>query len=289
MNTDVQEVEDHRHQQLLVFVRLFLSMQKIRVGLGLQVVAAQDGRSKATEAEIGKQKEWVEKFQVNEKELLADIKNVLQEVPVVDDFMSLKSVSIATAAKIMAHIDIHKAGSISALWRYAGQGVSKYWVSSSGKGKTKVQAPYQGWQFKKNGDDEKTKIFVTPEPKDGWVLENRRDQLVPGFLSPYNTNLKTACYLMAQNLMRANSPYRYLVYDPAKEMYLARGWTVGRSHMAAQRKMIKMVLSHLWTRWRILEDLPIREPYSHAKLGHQTLITSEECGWIGLNEEGVTK
>ena len=31
MDTDIQEevVEDHRHQQLLVFVRLFLSMQKM--------------------------------------------------------------------------------------------------------------------------------------------------------------------------------------------------------------------------------------------------------------------
>ena len=95
--------------------------------------------------------------------------------------------------------------------------------------------------------------------------------------------------LMAQNLMRANSPYRFLVYDPAKEAYLARDWTAGRSHMAAQRKMIKIVLSHLWNRWRVLEGLPIREPYSHAKLGHQALITPEECGWVRLNDEGTTK
>ena len=190
MKTDIQEVEDHRHQQLLVLVRLFLSMQKMRIGL--QVGAVKDGRAKATEEELEKREEWIEKFQANEKELLADIKDALKEIPVVDDFMSLKGVSIATAAKIMAHIDIHKA---------------------------------------------------------------------------------------------ASSPYRYSVYDPAKEAYLARGWATGRSHMAAQRKMIKMVLSHLWTRWRVLEGLPIREPYSHAKSGHKALITPEECGWVGLNDE----
>ena len=289
MNTTT-EAEDHRHQQLLVLVRLFLSMQKMRVGLGLQVGAVKDGRAKATEAEIEKREEWIGKFQENEKELLGDIKDALKEIPVADDFMSLKGVSIATAAKIMAHIDIYKASSISALWRYAGQGVSKYWVAPDSKGKMKVQAPVQGWQFKKNGSgDEKVKVFVTPEPKDNWVLESRRDQLVAGYLSPFNANLKTACYLMAQNLMRAKSPYRYLVYDPEKEAYLARGWTAGRSHMAAQRKMIKMVLSHLWTRWRVLEGLPIREPYSHAKLGHQALITPEACGWVGLNSEKTTK
>lgn len=26
----------------------------------------------------------------------------------------------------------------------------------------------------------------------------------------------------------------------------------------------------------------LREPYSHAKLGHQALITPEECRWAGL-------
>ena len=282
--TEITE-EDHRHQQLLVLVRLFLSMQKMRVGLGLQIGAAKDGRSKATAEEIEVREEWVEKFQKNEKELLKDIKYVLEEIPVADDFMSLKGVSIATSAKIMAHIDIYKASSISALWRYAGQGVSKYWIGPDSNGKMKVQAPLQGWKFKKNGDDEKVKVFVVAEPKAGWVVENRRDQLVSGYLSPFNANLKTACYLMAQNLMRANSPYRFLVYDPAKEAYLARDWTAGRSHMAAQRKMIKIVLSHLWARWRVLEGLPIREPYSHAKLGHQALITPEECGWVGLNDE----
>ena len=83
MNTTT-EAEDHRHQQLLVLVRLFLSMQKMRVGLGLQVGAVQDGRAKATEAEIEKREEWVKKFQENEKELLGDIKYVLEEIPVAE-------------------------------------------------------------------------------------------------------------------------------------------------------------------------------------------------------------
>ncbi len=38
---------------------------------------------------------------------------------------------------------------------------------------------------------------------------------------------------------------------------------------------VKIFLSHVWEQWRILEGLPVRQPYALEKLGHQTYIDWE--------------
>ena len=42
----------------------------------------------------------------------------------------------------------------------------------------------------------------------------------------------------------------------------------GHVHMQAMRKMIKLILSHLWLVWREAEGLPITKPYAYDILGH---------------------
>ena len=42
----------------------------------------------------------------------------------------------------------------------------------------------------------------------------------------------------------------------------------GHIDAMARRYAVKMFLSHLWEQWRILEDLPVRQPYAIGKLGH---------------------
>lgn len=53
----------------------------------------------------------------------------------------------------------------------------------------------------------------------------------------------------------------------------------------ALRKMIKLFLACLWLEWRQAEHLPIRDPYPVDKLGHTKVITSEEMADRPKDEE----
>jgi len=46
----------------------------------------------------------------------------------------------------------------------------------------------------------------------------------------------------------------------------------GHIHNRAGRKMVKLWIAHIWTTWRQLEGLPIRDPYVQTHLGHDGII-----------------
>ena len=84
----------------------------------------------------------------------------------------------------------------------------------------------------------------------------------------YNAKAKRVCYLIATSFLRANSPYRD-EYDEAKAYYAAnREWTPAHIDMASRRKMVKLLLSHMWVVWRHKRGLEVRKPYAMQVLGH---------------------
>jgi hypothetical protein len=100
-----------------------------------------------------------------------------------------------------------------------------------------------------------------------------RDRLVKGQKSVYCLRLKTALYLWAGSVLKANGKYR-IVYDRGRARYAESrpDWTKGHQHAAAMRLMVKMFLSHLWEVWRRVEGLEVEMPYAIAVLGHSTYI-----------------
>jgi hypothetical protein len=112
------------------------------------------------------------------------------------------------------------------------------------------------------------------------VVDGRAERLQAGEKAHYSIRLKTTCYLLGTSFLRLGSPYRE-VYDRAKERYMqARpDWTPLHRHLAAQRVMVKLFLSHLWERWRLLEGLPVRPPYAADYLNHTTMLRPERFGW----------
>jgi Tfp pilus assembly protein FimV len=48
---------------------------------------------------------------------------------------------------------------------------------------------------------------------------------------------------------------------------ISEGKTKGHTHAMATRYMIKEFLADLWTKWRVLEGLPVRSRYAEEKLG----------------------
>lgn len=112
------------------------------------------------------------------------------------------------------------------------------------------------------------------------VIDGQRERPTPGEKLHYNKRLKSTLYLVGSSFLKCNSPYRR-IYDNAKARYTQTkpDWTKLHIHQAAMRKMIKLFLSHLWLRWRTLENLPTRSPYVHEVLEHDTVYEPHEFGW----------
>jgi hypothetical protein len=152
----------------------------------------------------------------------------------------IKGIGPMLAAKVIAMVDIHRADTVSALWRYAGYG----------------------------------------------VVDGERERPTKGERLHYNKRLKIALRQIGVSFMKCDSPYRR-VYDAARDYYDANRpeWTPGHLHNAAMRKMIKVFLSHLWERWRVLEGRPTRALYVQEKLGHNHVYRAADFGWPELDRD----
>ena len=251
-------------------------IQKARIQFGNRVDAIVRGADASNGRQLELAHKWAIRFNELEDELDKDIAQTVEKVEIFEYMSAVKGISHMISAKLIAMIDIERSPRISNLWRYAGYGQGRYW-----KHEDKIVAPLKGKKYI-DGDWQE----VITEPKHGWELVTVRDRPIKGWQIPYNKRLKTACYLASTSFLKARSPYRYLVYDQARDHYEITHpeWTKDHKHKAAMRKMSKMFLSHLWLTWRQLEGLPTSLPYAHEHLGHQQIITPAECGWPVVSE-----
>jgi len=253
-------------------------IQKARVQFGSRVFALEKGSD--ADSLTGQQlmlRGWRDTFLALEQALDNDIADIVEEEPIYPSLSAVKGIAQGLAAKLVAMIDIERAETASALWQYAGYGQSRYWIGADGS----PVAMKEGWRWmKKKGTEEKERTWVVADPEPGWTLEWRTDRPLAGWCLPYNKRLKTTCYLVASSFLKCGSPYRN-IYDEARQYYAANrpDWSKLHQHRAAMRKCIKIFLCHLWLRWRMIEGLPISEPYVHNILGHAKLYTPEEFGW----------
>lgn len=214
-----------------------------------------------------------------EKKIEKDLKSVLKRFDIYNEWLvDVKGVGTISAAYIISQFDIHIATTVSKLWQYAGLNPSKI------RGKKRIQ----------------TKNPKTYEPKNkAWKVLSRRedhvmvltdemirgDKLTPGFVSPYNKNLKTALMgVLASVFIRTQAPHALDYYYPYKsrleqsekevmhngKMTPWKDVSKGHRDMAAKRYMIKMFLKDLYNVWRGLEGLDIREPYKEQYLYKHT-------------------
>lgn len=127
-----------------------------------------------------------------------------------------------------------------------------------------------------------------------------------GNWSPF---MKTLCWKTGESFVKSGKFYRE-IYDKARAYYdnkypavpkvdesgkvvtkpvkdwdtggikqepvLASGKSKGHRHAMAKRRAVKLFLSHLWLKWRVMEGLPVRDPYPIEHLGHTTIIHPPE-------------
>ena len=193
-----------------------------------------------------------------EKEML----KVLRKVPVYNHFLEgVKGCGTIASAHIISAFDIFKADTVSKMWQYAGLNPGMV------VGKKRV----------KQGEEDV--IVITDKLIRG-------DHLEPGFVSPFNIQLRVALRgVMADGFIKAQNVYCMNFYYPYKERLAnsdnvvpegktkaLKAWkdvTPGHRDGAAKRYMLKMFLKDLYAAWRPMHGLPVREPYQEQYLGHK--------------------
>jgi hypothetical protein len=110
MNNELRALVDLRDRTL----------QKSRIAFGNRVSAIDRGADDGNNELVAR---WQERFDALEKEADADIYAMVKDIPIVNDLDALKGIGPLLAAKLVSMIDIERADTVSALWRYAGYAV----------------------------------------------------------------------------------------------------------------------------------------------------------------------
>jgi len=98
-----------------------LTIQKARIQFGNRLSAIERGADQRNHQDVIER--WHATFEQLERELDADIRTLSDDLPIVAYMTAVRGVGPLLAVKVAAMIDIHRAETVSALWRYAGYAV----------------------------------------------------------------------------------------------------------------------------------------------------------------------
>jgi hypothetical protein len=155
------------------------------------------------------------------------------------------------AAMIVSKIDIRRAETPSALWKFFGY------------------APYEvtkdctdcGFVF---SDYEEEKCPECDTKRKGWKKN-------PGKGKDYKSQFFAS---LEKPITRKSGPFRP-IYENLRVKYEG----VKAAHFIAISRIIKIWISQLWTKWRELEGLSTVRPYAQNHLAHDGYYAPEDYGW----------
>jgi hypothetical protein len=225
---------------------------------------------------------------------------VLKRFPIYTEYLSkIDGVGDIASGWIIGNFDIEKATTVSKLWQYSG--LNPGMVHGKKAINEKIYKPEMGTivgDLPDAIDGTKRLLIVT----DTMV---RGDKLTEGFVSPFNTNLRTALVgIMAggfiksgirwpevteqeyneapdgwkrikdgkfQRLAIKDGSYANFYMNYKNRLANEERWkdeSDGHRDHAAKRYMVKMFLKDLYVAWRTMEGLPVRVPYQEEYLNH---------------------
>lgn len=241
-------------RQLQSLVNFRLKIQKDRIRFGNQLYAKSGVESEEEESEeperfkpevitdaetIAILEKYYLVFLTMELELDRDIKRAVESEEIYEYLKPIKGLGPILSAKLISMIDPARANTASALWRYAGFGVT---IGEDGIGR--AERPVKGVKLPYNAKLKSTMFLV-----------------VSSFLkcnSPYR-----AIYDAAKARYQRDRP----------------DWVKDRIHKASMRKTAQVFLAHLHEVWRKLEGLPVRPLYVHEYMGHTHVHKASDFGW----------
>ncbi len=222
--------------------------------------------------------------EAQEKSIEKMLRNMLQQFSIYNDWLQpIKGVGEVAAGWLISEFDIEEAETVSKMWQYAGL--------NPGRIKGKKRVAKSSYKREMGQIVDKVKNIKTGEMDYIIQTDNaiRGDKATPGYLLPYNKNLKTHLLgVMAPGFVKTKNYYANTFYYPYKHRLenssqltneIKKGgkvqkvkWkdaTKGHRNQAALRYMIKMFIKDFYVVWRTMEDLPVRQPYQDEYLGHQ--------------------
>jgi hypothetical protein len=99
------------------------TLQKNRVAFGLRIDAVERGADTMETEQVDILHKWQDVFAELEAQAESEICGMMKDEPVIIAMVSVKGIGVMLAAKVSSMIDIDRATTVSALWRYAGYGV----------------------------------------------------------------------------------------------------------------------------------------------------------------------
>lgn len=248
-------------------------------------------------------------FVTDLKSLEENIKNTIKaevkQFPIHEWIVEQKGISYDMAGQMIGLVqDIGKFDNVSSLWSYAGLGViqicekcGKKYLSSTeehekyfAKTSKRLREQYDK-KIVKDGDTAfNQKAMGMLCYCDDPVVKSVGQRKIKGMLLDYNPRLKSLCWRFGKQFVMQGDFYRGL-YNQFRAEYEQRNDLIeemngktgkktkhgtskgtGHIHSMAQRKTVKIFLSHLWVTWRELEGLPVSDPYILSVGGHSKKI-----------------
>lgn len=188
---------------------------------------------------------YTERLSGIESEIERSVKPFVQQHPAWFWLKEIKGVAETSAALVLGHIDISRAPTVSALWRFAGFAVID----------GKSERPKAG---QKNAYNSRLRTMV-------WRLISLQVRLA----GPYDKVYRAAKH----TYLTTRGPGSGFADANGKE------WTLAHCDMAARRKAAKLFLSHLWEVWREAEGLPTKRPFITEVEGHDYI---DPYAFIGM-------
>lgn len=99
------------------------TLQKSRIGFSNRLSAIARGADQSDSDSQAILERWQTRFDELEKEADSDIRALCDGVEIIEHMTVIKGIGALLAAKVVSMIDIERAGTVSALWRYAGYAV----------------------------------------------------------------------------------------------------------------------------------------------------------------------
>ncbi|NIQ15352.1 MAG: hypothetical protein GTO02_13450 [Candidatus Dadabacteria bacterium] len=203
----------------------------------------------------------------------------LPNFPIYKEYLAkITGIGPIISAGLIAYIDdVSKFENISKLWQLSGYGMNRYCPNC--KAPTYVTVEYENREKKKTKAKKLKPFELCPVCDHATVPMIQRR--VIGYQSNWNDKMKVLCWKIGGSFVKqpaAKSGYRK-IYDLVKADELSKHPTkevkngktfFNKGHLdnRAKRKVVKTFLSHLWTRWREMEGLPVTEAYAGQLLGH---------------------
>ena len=99
------------------------TLQKSRIAFSNRLSAIERGDDTVSNGTVQMLERWHKRFDDLEKEIDQDITQMVDGILLVELMTEVKGVGKILAAQVISMIDIERAGTVSALWRYSGYGV----------------------------------------------------------------------------------------------------------------------------------------------------------------------